>query len=190
MDVQTALKEQFHGGLEMLAECIRRCPEDLWETQCPPIRVATDSNNPEWNGVERTYWRIAFHTAFFTHLYLVQNEAAFQPPPSTLAVRQRNDLDGMWQRPWDVEPYELPAGAPASSQAELLEYLAYLDGIVDSTIDGLDLSSTESGYRWYENITKLSHVLMNLRHLQGHVGQLSELLMMRGIDIDWNTRGT
>jgi hypothetical protein len=26
---------------------------------------------------------------------------------------------------------------------------------------------------------------MNLRHLQGHVGQLSELLMAKGIDTDW-----
>jgi hypothetical protein len=32
---------------------------------------------------------------------------------------------------------------------------------------------------------KLSHQILNLRHLQGHVGQLSELLMARGIDIDW-----
>lgn len=34
-------------------------------------------------------------------------------------------------------------------------------------------------------MSKLSHELMNLRHTQGHVGQLSELLMARGIDTDW-----
>ncbi len=26
---------------------------------------------------------------------------------------------------------------------------------------------------------------MSLRHIQGHVGQLSELLMAHGIDTDW-----
>ncbi len=34
-------------------------------------------------------------------------------------------------------------------------------------------------------MSKLSHQLMNLRHRQGHIGQLSELLMARGIDTDW-----
>jgi hypothetical protein len=37
-------------------------------------------------------------------------------------------------------------------------------------------------------MSKLSHELMNLRHTQGHVGQLSELLMARGIDTGWVAR--
>jgi hypothetical protein len=37
-------------------------------------------------------------------------------------------------------------------------------------------------------MTKLSHQIMNVRHIQGHVGQLSELLMQRGIDTDWVSR--
>ena len=39
-------------------------------------------------------------------------------------------------------------------------------------------------------MSKLSHELMNLRHTQGHVGQLSELLMARGIDTDWTSKAT
>ena len=31
----------------------------------------------------------------------------------------------------------------------------------------------------------LARHLMTLRHLQGHVGQLSELWLARGIDVDW-----
>lgn len=34
-------------------------------------------------------------------------------------------------------------------------------------------------------MSKLSHELMSLRHIQGHVGQLSELLMRDDIDTDW-----
>ncbi len=49
----------------------------------------------------------------------------------------------------------------------------------------MDLDSDSTGFSWYPNMTKLSHELMNLRHIQGHVGQLSELLMARGIDVNW-----
>ena len=52
-------------------------------------------------------------------------------------------------------------------------------------VKNLNLASDETGFSWYKNMSKLSHQLMNLRHIQGHVGQLSELLMARGIDTDW-----
>ena len=60
--------------------------------------------------------------------------------------------------------------------------------MVDPTVDQLNLDSDETGFSWYKNMSKLSHQLMSLRHLQGHVGQLSELLMARGIDTDWVAR--
>jgi hypothetical protein len=113
-----------------------------------------------------------------------QSEAAFQPPPAESGVH-RADFAGMWVNPGDLEPYELTEGTPPCSRADMLEYLRYVDALVDTTIDGLDLETSESGFPWYEGISKISHQLMNLRHLQGHVGQLSELLMLRGIDIEW-----
>ncbi len=58
------------------------------------------------------------------------------------------------------------------------------------TVDHLDLAAGETGFSWYKNMGKLSHQLMNLRHIQGHVGQLSELLMAKGIDTDWVARST
>jgi hypothetical protein len=84
-----------------------------------------------------------------------------------------------------VEPYELPEGVTPLTRQEVRDYIAYIQGLIDSTIDQLDLDSDETGFPWYPNMSKLSHELMNLRHIQGHVGQLSELLMMRGIDTDW-----
>ena len=45
----------------MLVECVEKCPEDLW----------LDGEHP------RTFWRIAWHAAYFTHNYMVQDEAAF-----------------------------------------------------------------------------------------------------------------
>ncbi len=185
MDLRTALKEQYHAGLRMLSQCVERCPERLWSASNPPEPSAPDPNNPGWNGVERSFWRIAFHDVYFTHLYLGQDESAFLGPPSSLAVRRRQEFDRMWQPPWDLEPYELFPGTAPSSRADICEYVAFVDGLVDDTVDGLDLDSDESGFPWYPAISKLSHELLNLRHLQGHVGQLSELLMLHGIDVDW-----
>lgn len=161
----------------MLRQCVELCPDELWTATFPCPQ------DPDRN-IVRTTWRIAFHAAYFTHLYLGQNEAAFQPPPAGSAVR-REDFKGMWQPPWDVEPYELPEDVGLCRQQEILEYIDFVDTLIDPTVDALDLDSPESGFSRYEGISKLSHELMNLRHIQGHVGQLSELLMARDIDIDW-----
>ena len=184
MEIREALKSQYRGGLAMMARCIERCPDDLWVAPNPPETVRASEGNPDWNGVTRPFWRIAFHTVYFTHLYLGQNADAFQPPPGTSAVRRR-DFAPMWQSPWDLEPYELPTDANPCSRSEVLAYVGFVVGLVDQTVEGLDLDHPQSGFPWYENCTKIAHQLMNLRHLQGHVGQLSELLMLRGIDIDW-----
>jgi len=162
----------------MLTQCVERCPEDLWIAANP----ATDQSAP-WGGFERSFWRIAFHCAYFTHLYLGQGEDAFEPPGQE--AMRRPEFDEMWHAPWSLEPYELPVGVEPSTRADILDYIGYVDGRVDPTVDGLDLDTAASGFSWYPRQTKLSHELLNLRHLQGHVGQLSELLMARGIDIDW-----
>jgi hypothetical protein len=150
MELRQALKEQYHAGLAMLAECVEKCPEDVWLE----------------GELERPFRGIAFHAVFYTHLYLVQNEAAFQPWPG-----QREN--------------RLPEGGGFYQRTEILDYIRYVDALIDPTVDQLDLASDETGFSWYPNMSKLSHQLMNLRHTQGHVGQLSELLMARGIDTDW-----
>lgn len=175
VDIRAALKEQFHAGLAMLADCAEKCPDDLWSE----ARSDRDGERV----IFRDFWRIAFHTVYFTHLYLGQNEDAFQPWPD-----RRPGEEGMWQKPWDLEPFELPGGTEPYSRQDTLNYIAWLRTIIDPTIDSLDLDSEQTGFPWYRNMTKLSHELMTLRHLQGHVGQLSELLMLRGIDTDWISR--
>jgi hypothetical protein len=172
MDLRAALKEQYHAGLAMLRQCVQRCPDDLW----------TSGTHP------RPFWRIAFHVAFFTHNYLVQDEAAFNEsfvvgcaPASVVTALGAEH----WTQCGEVEPYELPEDAPPVSQEQILEYIAFIDALINPTLDALDLGAAETGFSWYQNMSKLSHELMNLRHLQGHIGQLSELLMARGIDTDW-----
>src|SRR5438876_2342902 len=121
MELRQVLKEQYHAGLAMLAECVEKCPEGMW--------LAGEHT--------RTFWRIAFHAAFFTHLYLVQNEAAFQPWPG----RREGIHHRLWEEPAYVEPYELPEGVESYRRHEILDYLRFVDALVDPTVDHLDLDA-------------------------------------------------
>ena len=63
MNVQGALKSQYHASLAMLKQAIEQCPDDLWAGGSYPI----------------AFWRVAYHALFFTHLYLQPDEQAFRP---------------------------------------------------------------------------------------------------------------
>ncbi len=165
MDLKASLKQQYHAGLAMLADCVEKCPSTVWLTGEHP----------------RTVWRIAFHAAFFTQLYLGQDEAAFTPWPA----RTEKVHPGLWTDPANVEPFELDAQAVPYTISDMIAYIRYVDGLVDSLIDQVNLDAAETGFSWYQNMDKLSHILLNLRHLQGHVGQLSEILMQHGLDTAW-----
>lgn len=158
LNVRSALKGQYRAGLKMLRQCVERCPDTVW----------TSGTHP------RSFWRIAYHGAFYAHLYMVQGESAFEPWD-----KNRPDVECLWETPPVVEPY---------TQTEIIEYIDAIDAMVDPVIDGLDLDSADSGFHWYPNMAKLDHEIMNIRHLQGHVGQLSEILMAHGVDTDWRGR--
>jgi hypothetical protein len=175
MELRQALKEQYHAGLAMLAECVDKCPDSMWIEGVHP----------------RTFWRIAWHASFFAHFYLVQNEEAFNGSIEDwpMAVRTALGVSDS-QKTVKVQPYDLPKRATPLTRAQLQEYITYVNGVVDDAVDRLDLECSETGFPWYRNMTKLSHELMNLRHIQGHVGQLSELLMAQGIDTNWIARSS
>lgn len=159
MDIRDALKGQYHAAYRMLADCIDKCPEDEWTSGTFP----------------REFWKVAYHAAFYGHFYMAQGENAFAP-----WNRHRAKATSLMEDDAvEIDPY---------SRGELLQYIAEIRGNIDSTIDSLDLETSESGFPWYPNISKLEHELLSIRHLQGHVGQLSERLMQRGIDTHWISR--
>lgn len=57
------LKSQYHTSLAMLREAIEQCPDDLWLDMRP----------------KNAFWQVAYHSLFFAHLYVGQDEAAFTP---------------------------------------------------------------------------------------------------------------
>jgi hypothetical protein len=159
------LKSQYHASLAMLREAVERCPDDVWSS--------ADHRN--------AFWQVAYHTVYFTHLYLQPNEAAFRPWAGHQTEVQHED--GLAGNP-DPES-ALPLIPRMYTQAQVLEYLTMCDQMVDSAVDAIDLESPESGFWWY-SVSKLEHQLINLRHVQHHAAQLADRLRVSNdIGIKW-----
>jgi hypothetical protein len=157
MNVQAALKNQYHAALKMLKQTVDQCPDSLWAIQ----------------GESPAFWRVAYHTLFFTHLYLQPGVDAFRPWKH--AHDKCQDLDPVPQSTIG-EPY---------TRVQILEYWQVCDAMVDAAVDGLDLEASECGFPWYQ-LPKLDHQINNIRHIQHHAALLSGRLRAAvGADIRW-----
>lgn len=165
MDIRRSLAGQFRAGLAMLRESVELCPDDLW--------AASLEKSP------RAFWRIAYHTCFYTHFYLSPDQDSFvqwdkHVPHAIMTFAE--------------EGGKLPPEGVVYSQQEIIEYIDWISEHMESMLGLLDLESPECGFPWYKNFPKLDHVLLTLRHLGVHVGQLQEILFERSIDPDWISR--
>jgi hypothetical protein len=118
----------------------------------------------------RSFWRIAYHAIYYGHWYLQRNSEDFQRWELS-----REHAASLWTPPTDDLIY---------TKEEILAYCTILEEAIDSGVDALDLEADSSGFDWYD-MPKLDHQLVNLRHIQQHVGQLSERLMTAGIETNW-----
>lgn len=151
--LRTALKNQYHANLAMLRNALEACPAELWDHAA--------HRNP--------FWRVAYHTLFYTDFYLQPRADDFQP-----WARHQHEVQYMDQHaPAPSEAAGAAPGAPFTpySRQDLLEYWKVCDALVDDAVDALDLGSAESGFDWYP-ISKIEHQFVNLRHLAHHTGQL------------------
>lgn len=163
MDVRAALKPQYHAALKTLRLAIEACPDDRW--------------NDPGDGYA-AFWRVAYHTLFYTHFYLQDDHESFAPWSRAQEEAQylslRDSDDGTPPKP--CEPY---------ARDEILEYWRLCDGIVDDRVDAMNLDAAECGFPWYP-MSKLEHQLVNLRHIQHHAAALSSRLRREaGLGIDW-----
>src|SRR5215471_10661085 len=116
-NLKPALKGQYHAALDMLKGAIVECPDALWVGGVAP----------------RSFWRIVYHTLFYTHLYLQVQDEEFVP-----WEHHREEVESDPQRErLDATPY---------STIEMLSYWEQVDAMVDPQIDRVDLSSSASGF--------------------------------------------
>lgn len=139
----------------MFRQAIERCPEEVW----------TSGKHP------RSFWRIAYHAGYYAHLYLYPNVESYVPWARHIAGA--GQLDG---RPKKIEPY---------TREEMLEFADLIIAEAPGKIALLDMSAPQCGYRWYPGIPVFDHQILSLRHLHGHIGQMSEILLAAGVETDW-----
>ena len=163
MDVRAALKSQYHAGLKSLRLAIEQCPDSLWD-------------NPADGAA--AFWRVAYHTLFYTHFYLQKDEHSFTP-----WTRHRDESQHLSGIPW--ENNRLPHPCEPYSRNDILEYWRLCDGMINESVEDLDLSATECGFPWYP-IPTLEHQLVNIRHIQHHAAALATRLRREaGVKVDW-----
>jgi len=144
--LKTVLTRQYEASLCMLAGCLRRCAPEHWEGQIG-------------NG---TFRQVAYHTLYFTDLYLSRGKAA-------LEQREFHRRGGSRRIGAD------PDGGLA--QAETLAYLAVcrrkaVETLAAETLESLQGPSGFSKLRFSRGELHL----YNIRHVQHHAGQLSAYL--------------
>jgi len=155
MEIKEVIKSQYLASLEMLKNAITQCPESMWIDPEP----------------KNKFWHIAFHSLFYTHLYLQHAEKDFTP------------FKSMGHLSWETKD-EQKIRKPYSRD-EILTYLEFCQEEVKGCLSRLDLDSDESGFHWLP-FNKLELQFYNIRHLQLHTGELCERLgVTAGVDIDW-----
>jgi hypothetical protein len=164
--LRLSLERQVRAALAMLRDAVERCPGSLWDDPGPT----------------NAFWQIAYHTLYFTHLYLQPEEAAFRPWPGHQADVQHPDgiagpADPASPLPLVPEPY---------TRGQVLAYAAHLDERLHDALQAIDLLAPDSGFSWYRPMGKLEHQLVNLRHLQHHAAQLADRVRNHaGVGVDW-----
>jgi hypothetical protein len=167
MDVRSALKSQYHGVYKTLREVIEKCPDSMWDDPA--------------DGAAR-FWRVAYHTLYYSHFYLHQRQEDFTP-----WARHRDEAQCLASVPWDND--QAPKPCEPFTRDDLLGYLGECDRMIDAAVDALDLSAPQCGFPWYRMPT-LEHQIVNIRHIQHHAAILSSRLRRSaGIAIDWVDKG-
>ena len=140
------LWQQFGAAIDMLANAMRACPEELW---------ADRSRRPE-------FWHAAYHTLFFLDLYLSGSLGGFTPPePFTLS--ELDPAGVLPERPYTKD--EL-----ASYLAHCREKCRTA---VETLTD--DAARRRCAFDWVD-LSFAELLLYTMRHVQHHAAQLNMIL--------------
>jgi len=141
-----ALWSQFGSAIDMLANAILNCPNNLWTDQ---------SRNPQ-------YWYLGFHTLFFLDLYLSGTEKGFLPPPP-FTLSEMDPSGRMPDRVYTKDELTL-----------YLQHCRSKCKAVLQTIDeeGILL---ECNFGWLK-LSRGELLLDTMRHVQHHCAQMNLIL--------------
>ncbi len=165
------LWRQLGAAIDMLENALLACPSTLWQEHL-------------WGDPSSgygTFWSITHHTLFSLDFNLTGSLEGFTPPtPFTV------DKLGAPERIPPEQPY---------TREELHAYLVQLRQRCQTTLLSLsdEQAHFQAVFRWLgeEPMSFWELQLLNLRHVQEHVAQLSLFLGQHGISdeaVDWVPR--
>jgi hypothetical protein len=146
---------QYFSAFKSLREAISNCPDNFW----------VGGENP------RLFWRIVYHTLYYADMYFESKLEAFVP-----WEHHNPAVAALWNPPEEIEPY---------SQQQMLEYLKIITSGVSTRMAKLNWDDADCGFPWYKHLNRIDHQILSIRHIQHHVGQLSDRLQDAGIDVGW-----
>ncbi len=157
---RSAIRQQFHAAIDMLANAIKACPDSVWSGQG---RFA--------------FWYLAFHVLFFLDLYLSsEDESRFRPPPPFSLSELEDDV---------VVPE--PAYSKAELLGYLEHCRKKLDTVMAGMTEAWIADPCPFPYRKMSNGELL---LYNMRHVQHHAAQLNMRLRQTTDSApDWVSKG-
>ena len=157
IDYRTIVWRQYGAALDMFADAVRLCPDPLWTA------VLWHHAEDERYG---QFWFIAYHTVFWSDLFLTGSSEGFAPPPPFVRGRLPD------------QPY---------TKEQVLAYLDACRSRCQATLAALTDARAQQRcvFAWMEP-TFLELQLYAMRHVQEHAGQLSLLLGQNDITgMDW-----
>ncbi len=143
----------------MLAECVDGCPIELWTSGAHP----------------RPYWKIAYHVTTYADCFLYPGFDSWERWPMHRREAAWTFSDDGSDIP-EIEPY---------TPDQVMEYIHLIQAQVDQRIDALDLDEDDCGFPWYKGLPRAELLILNVRHISEHVGQMHELRLAAGLEVDW-----
>ncbi|MBL7975632.1 MAG: DinB family protein [Candidatus Kapabacteria bacterium] len=149
MNITQHFQMQYGAALEMMRTNVAACPDELW-------------NNPQYGN---RFWHIAYHSLFYTAFYLSPSEAQ---PVLWSKCKPSYQMMGRWSQAPTYNPNET---IPYTKE-EINEFIDFLLERITVAFDETDYDAP-SGISWI-SFNRFGLYMYNLRHLQHHIGQLSE----------------
>lgn len=161
LDIHAVLQRQYRASLAMLSQAVQQCSDFLW--------FSSDYQN--------RYWHIAYHALFYTHFYLQDSEAAFQP-----WEKHRPNYQFLGPTPWP--PHERPRIEDPYTKADVLAYHSFCLKQVEERVR-IPALDAPAGFHWLP-FNRMELHLYNVRHIQHHAGQLVDRLRnIEGTSTEW-----
>ena len=164
--IKQLLTNQLEASLCTLHACVERCPDALWHAQV----------------ARYPFCQTAFHTLFFTDVYLGQDPEELQHQPYHL-VNQALFAD--YEQMQDREPVTL------YEREQIRSYLQFCRAKAVATIDRETAETLSEACRFpRRNCSRVELHVYNIRHIQHHAAQL--ILRLRqetNVDIPWMGHG-